>query len=80
MIIKCGRREFEVTREDRILDNGSCYQLITQTYIEGFSKQYPIVSKTMFKNLFKNGEIIKSVEKYKDSLSNKECDLYEFTK
>jgi len=57
MKIKCGRREFEVTEKDKILDNGAIYQLVTQTYREGWAEMIPVVAKSTFNRLLKEGKI-----------------------
>ena len=66
MEIKCGRRTFTVTEKDRILDNGDCYQLITQHYFDGWHKAIPLVAKSTFKKLLKEGKIELTSEKYRD--------------
>lgn len=76
MELKLNRRIFDVTDKDLILDNGACYQLITQTYHKDFYDHSPIVPKTTFKKLLKAGLIRLSKEKYKTTY--KEYDLYEF--
>ena len=57
MKIKCGRREFEVTERDKILDNGVIYQLVTQYYFERFNRMIPVVAKSTFNKLLKEGKI-----------------------
>jgi hypothetical protein len=79
MEIKCGKRTFNVTSKDLILDNEACYILITQTFYKDWCNQHPSVSKTLFKKLLKEGKIRKSKKKYKASLSKDiYYDLYEF--
>ena len=78
MEIKCNGRAFTVTAKDQILDNGACYQLITQTYSKGFYECVPKVSKTLFSKLLKDGSIRLSDRKYK-GFGGGEYDLYEFT-
>lgn len=79
MEIKCGRRVFDCTSKDLILDNEACYQLITQTYSRGYNKLHPIISKTLFKKLLKEGKIRKSEKKYETGYSSQPYyDLYEF--
>lgn len=68
MIVKCSRRKFDVTSDDLILDNGACYQIITQLYDSGFSKLTPILAKSTFKKLLKEGKIVKTNRLYKNSL------------
>lgn len=76
MEIKCERRIFNCTSKDLILDNGACYQLITQRYFKDWYNHTPRVSKTLFKKLLKEGKIRKSKKKYE---TRYEClDLYEF--
>lgn len=83
MKIKCGRRMFNCTSENLILDNGVCYQLITQKSItQNFDNRhnwyrfFPVVSKTLFKKLLKEGKIRKSKKKYETRYES--LDLYEF--
>lgn len=76
MIIKCGRRTFEVTSKDRILDNGTCYILITQKYFKDWSYINPHIAKTTFEKMFREGKIKKSKAVYKGI--NNTYDLYEF--
>jgi hypothetical protein len=86
MEVKCGRRMFNCTSENLILDNGACYQLITQKSItQNFDNRYnwdrfsPVVSKTLFKKLLKEGKIRKSKKKYETGYpSEPYLDLYEF--
>lgn len=79
MEIKCGRRKFDCTSKDLILDNGVIYQLITQKYFQDWYYHTPVVSKTLFKKLLKEGKIRKSKKKYRASLANDTYyDLYEF--
>lgn len=79
MEIKCGRRIFDCTSKDLILDNGACYQLITQKYYNNWHYFSPRVSKTLFKKLLKEGKIRKSKKKYMTGCSSEPYyDLYEF--
>lgn len=59
MRIKCGRKEYEVSSEDLIMDNGSCYQLILKRG-NIYGECNPIVSKSLFNQLLKEGKIAKS--------------------
>ena len=77
MVIKCGRKEFMVTEKDLILDNGVCYQLITQYYFDGYSRLTPMVAKSTFNKLLKSGQIQLSPKKYK-GMWGKSYDLYQF--
>lgn len=79
MEIKCGRKTFDCTSKDLILDNGACYLLITQNYNQGWDYSKPLVSKTLFKKLLKEGKIRKSKKRYSTGLSSQPYfDLYEF--
>jgi hypothetical protein len=55
--MKIGRNEFEITDKDIILDNGACYQLITQTIRRGWSETYPVIAKTLFEKLKRAGAV-----------------------
>lgn len=66
MEIKIGRRTFNLTGEDKILDNGACYQLITQTIRKGYDETCPVISKTAFNKLLKEDKVVKTEEKYRD--------------
>lgn len=79
MIIKLGRREYNVTSADRILDNGACYILYTQKYYKDWAWHSPTVPKATFNRLLKNGDIRMCKVKYRSpSLPNCPMDLYEF--
>lgn len=51
--VKSGRRRFLCTSKDKIMDNGHCYQVITQKYQEHFFWVTPKLSKTEFQRLKK---------------------------
>ena len=72
MVISLERKKFNVTSKDRILDNGACYQLITQTYFENWCFIHPLMSKTLFNKMLKQGKLVLS----KDKLHG--FNLYEF--
>lgn len=78
MIIKIGRREYDVHDNDLILDNGACYQLITQKYFYKWNDVSPIFPKHLFKKMKKEGQIVLSERKYKSAIGKVEFDLYEF--
>lgn len=75
MKLKCGRREFEITKQDLVMFNGNCYQLITHKYfdISSWSRLTPIVAKTTMKRLIKEGKVVLLPDKYMDKY-----DLYGF--
>jgi hypothetical protein len=47
------RKKFMCSPKDRIMDNGRCYQLITQTFIKDWSNVCPVISKKEFERLLK---------------------------
>lgn len=72
MLIKIGRKEFDVNNKDTIFYNGACYMLTSQ--LVGFSfNNYPIVSKTQMAKLLKENKVILVSE----SLAYKNSDGYE---
>jgi hypothetical protein len=66
MIVKSGRKEFNITGEDLFLDNGSCIQLITQKIRDGWFYSYPIIAKSNWKKYLPQLEMVKieKQEKY----------------
>lgn len=49
------RRKFMCSSKDKIMDNGYCYQLITQSFYKDWMDIRPIISKTEFNRLMKMG-------------------------
>lgn len=49
------RQKFICSSKDKIMDNGSCYQLITQSFYKDWSDVTPAISKTEFNRLMKMG-------------------------
>ena len=49
------RRKFMCSSKDKIMDNGHCYQLITQSFHKDWMNVCPIISKTEFNRLMKMG-------------------------
>jgi len=78
MELKLGRRIFNVTNKDLILDNGKVFILITQKYFADLVYQNPTVSKTTFRKLLKEGKIKLSNKKYVSTICEERYDLYEF--
>ena len=56
-MVKIGRYEFDIDENDKTMDNGACYQLITRKVGHGFNKISPIISKSLFKKLLKEEKI-----------------------
>ena len=63
MKYKIGRREFDITNNDKVHYNGACYQLMTQTYGCGWKKNYPVLSKSQSNKLIKSGALVLLSEK-----------------
>lgn len=55
--LKVGRNVIDINESDLILDNGSCYQIITKEVGSGFNRYAPVMSKKLFNEL-KNLELI----------------------
>lgn len=55
--LKVGRNVFNIDQNDLILDNGSCYILVTQKVTKNDSSCSPTVSKKLFTELKKCGII-----------------------
>lgn len=71
--MRLGRYEFDnINEDDRIFDNGSCYQLITRTKGYGFNKTIPIISKSLFNKLLKSEQIILISDKHSYYMTNGE--------
>ena len=72
--LKVGRNILNITEDDLILDNGSCYQIITQRIGYGFNKDVPMMSKRLFNELRKIGLVFTN-----DELSRKAQKMYHST-
>lgn len=70
MLIKIERREFDIHNNDEILDNGLCYQLVTQAYRKGWHKHFPVMSKTQFNKLLKENKLVLVAEKFSHTGAN----------
>lgn len=57
MIIKCGRLEFDLTKQDLIMYNGACYQIITRKNDKGFDSYSPQIALGKAKILIKEGKL-----------------------
>ena len=49
------RKKFMCSSKDKIMDNGNCYQLITQFFHKDWFDITPVISKTEFNRLMKMG-------------------------
>jgi hypothetical protein len=80
MIIKCGRREFDLNEKDEIMYNGACYQIITRKYRQGWNELTPVIAINIVKKLIKEGKIIfkeKRKSRWSDELI---LDIYKIDK
>lgn len=80
MIIKCGKREFDLNENDIIFDNGACYQITTKTYRQGWSDYYPVVAKSKAKMLIKDGDMVLVKEERQYTTSEGEDVYYRYYK
>lgn len=75
MVVKCGREEFTLTREDDILFNGACYQIITQKVGYGFNSYSPRIAKVKAKKMIRDGELVFD-RFYTSDFTTKEMEVY----
>ncbi len=54
--MKIGRKHYEITEKDRVMDNSACFQLIRAK--KGPWDDTPVLSKSLFKQLLKQGVIL----------------------
>lgn len=73
--LKVGRKIFDIDQNDLILDNGACYQIVTQEIRKGFDRITPKMSSKLFNDLKKSELIFTSeglrqaaIEKYGNSV------------
>ncbi len=57
------RQKFICTSKDKIMYNGCCYQLITQSFWKDWSDNTPNISKAEFNRLLKLGVLSKPYAK-----------------
>ena len=58
LIIKCGKKEFQLNQEDKIMYNGLIYQIITKEVTQGWSVYHPIIAKAKAEKLIREGKIV----------------------
>jgi hypothetical protein len=68
--LKVGRKILDISENDLILDNGACYQIVTQRIGSGFNKECPRMSKKLFNDL-KNTELIFTSEELRQAAIKK---------
>lgn len=67
MIVKCGRKEYDLDENDEILFNGKCYQITTRKRSVGWFESPEIIAKGKAEKMVKDGLfVVKRVsgEKY----------------
>lgn len=69
------RQKFMCSSKDKIMDNGSCYQLIIQSFYKDWCDLTPTISKTEFNRLMKLGVL---GEPYKQKRTFSEVTMYDF--
>jgi len=74
--LKIGRKTYTITESDRVLFNGFCYQLVTQTYQSGWNRVTPKLSKTKAEKYIKQGYLVYA---YKTNVSGGSMVYYHFT-
>ena len=57
LLVKCGRKEYELELSDEIMYNGACYQITTK---KKFNEPNPILAKRKAEELIKNGDLVLS--------------------
>lgn len=59
--LKIGRHTYNITENDKFMDNGACVQLLTQSKraMMGYSRPSPVLTKANIKQLDKYEKIIK---------------------
>lgn len=66
--LKVGRDIIEIDDKDLILDNGACYQIVTEKIRKGFNSYSPKMSKKLFNDLKKTEFIFTSEELRQDAI------------
>ena len=72
MLIKCGRKEIELTNKDIIFYNDACYQIMTQTIRQNFYEIYPVIAKDKAEKLIKDGKLIEIKKEFAYYIGRKE--------
>ena len=56
--LKIGRQVFDITKNDVVIFNGACWQLMSRTVRSGWYDCHPTVSKTLCEKLLKKDILI----------------------
>lgn len=62
--MKIGHRDFNISNKDVIFFNGSCYILMTQSFISNWVNCHPTVSKTQVNKLLKENKLVEIKREY----------------
>lgn len=60
MLIKCGRKECELSNQDVVMWNGAIYQVITKRNFGSWHSDTPIIARAKAEKMIKEGILIKS--------------------
>lgn len=71
MRVKCRREWYDLTTDDVIMYNGSCYQITTRKAGLGWDSSTPILSKVEAVKLIKSGQLKDVTSKHGDSQNPK---------
>lgn len=75
--LKIGRRIFNITDKDVAMYNGACWQLMTQTYFDGWYSVTPTMSKGMCEKFVKKNILVhfKTSDEY-ETVDGRKFGLY----
>jgi hypothetical protein len=79
MIIKCGRREFDLNENDEIMYNDACYRIVTRKYRKGWNELTPRIANAIAKKLIKEGKIVFKEKRKSIWLDELILDIYKIT-
>ena len=74
--LKVGRDILEIDKNDLIMDNGSCYQIVTKEVCKTNCKHSPVMSKKLFSDLRKCELIFTNEELRQMSLTIYNCFIF----
>lgn len=73
------RQKFNCTTKDKIMYNGNCYQLTTQTFHKDWTELLPVISEKEFKRLVTEGALSEPYEKL-SPMTGITLTMYDFVK
>lgn len=71
--LKVGRNILNLDENDLILDNGSCYQIVTKEVRRGFDYYHPVMAKKLFNDLKKTNLIFTNHELRQAAINKYRC-------